>query len=253
MRNVSVLLLLAWPSLAMGQVRSAVYSWRGLDVEPGVSGEMRPILEGSTTVLASLSVRAVTLPIDGSTGAVQGHPDLEVLVIVKEGQLEITVPSARTVLNPRGVAVIMPGDEYRLSNAGSSLVTYYEFAYRSKNPVDSERARAAGGSFTVNLDDLEFRPSETGGQWHYFERPSAMLQRFEMHASRLNPGVASHPSHTHPDEEFFLILRGHLTLDIAGEHPTATIGDLVFIGSDVPHTLDNGGSGPAEYLVFAWR
>lgn len=253
MKTLSMLLLLAFPSLAVGQVESAVYTWRGLEVEPGLNREVRPILEGRTTDLTSLSVRAVTLPIDGSTGAAQSHPDLGMLLIVKEGQLEVVLPSARTVLNPRGVAVIMSGDAYRLANAGSAPVTYYEFAYRSKSPADIERARAAGGSFAVNWNDLEFRPSETGGQWHYFERPTAMFERFEMHTSRLNPGVASHPPHSHPDEEFFLVFQGDLAMDIAGEHPAATVGDLVFIGSDVPHTLANGGSGPAEYFAFAWR
>ena len=38
--------------------------------------------------------------------------------------------------------------------------------------------------------------------------PTATIERFESHITTLNPGMISHPPHTHPQEEFINFLPG---------------------------------------------
>jgi (S)-ureidoglycine aminohydrolase len=251
-RGLVLALALGWSSVAAAQVPSGVYRWAEPSIEPGAPSASRSILEGSTTDLGTLSVRAVALAPGGGTRDAEGEADLETILIVKRGRLAVTLPGGRTVAGPGSVALIMPGDAYGVANGDTVPVTFYELRYRAKLPRDAERGRDAGGSQVVRWDDLAFRPNETGGRRQPFDRPTAMVRRLEMHVTTLNPGLASHPPHTHRAAEIVLMLRGDATMTIGGTQQPASAGDLIFLESEVPHALDNTGTGPAEYFAFQW-
>jgi hypothetical protein len=44
--------------------------------------------------------------------------------------------------------------------------------------------------------------------------------------------------------------RVYLMMLIGTEQPPATMGDVVFLGSMIPHSLLSKGAGPAQYLVI---
>ena len=66
----------------------------------------------------------------------------------------------------------------------------------------------------------------------------------------LNEALTNHAVHTHRAEEFVLVLRGDVRMTIGETKQTATVGDLVFLASNVPHALDNVGRGATEYFAF---
>ena len=249
---------LVWPVAVSAQsnadrIASGVYRWSDLRVESAAAETVRPIFEGRTRDLAYLRVRAVTLPTGGAANAADVDPALESFVIVKEGRLAVTARGATSAVGPGSVALFTPRDPHSLANVGSAPVTYYEFSYRSNASVDAARGDSAGGSQVVNWDDLEFRPSETGGRRQPFDRATAMLRRLEMHVTTLNPGLDSHAPHTHRAAEMVLMLKGDATMVIGDEHPPATGGDLIFLASESSHALDNTGTVPAEYFAFQWQ
>ncbi len=246
-------LTLVWSAVAAGQVRSGVYRWSDLPPTPGGEIAARPILEGSTSDLAWLRVRAVTMEPGARVSSEAGASGVETLVIVKEGRLGITIPRELHTVGPGSVAVILPDDAYELANADAVPVTYFEFAYRSRDTAVAARARRAGGSFVVDWNDLGLRPTATGGRRQPFDRDTAMFRRFEMHVTTLKPGFATHQPHAHRAEEMVLMIRGAATLTIDGRHAPASGGDLVYFASQVPHALDNTGDGPAEYFAFQWE
>ena len=252
-RRLWTALTLVWPAVATGQVPAGVYRWSEPAGAPGEKILVRPILEGSTSDLASLRVRAVTLQSGGRVSIGTGAGEVETLVIVKDGRLGVTIPRERRTVGPGSVAVILPDDAYELANADAVPVTYFEFAYRSRAPADAAREQHAGGSFLVDWNDLELRPTEAGGRRQPFDRATAMFRRFEMHVTTLNPGLATHQPHAHRAEEMVLMFRGDATLTIDGRHAPALGGDLVYFASQVPHALDNTGDGPAEYFAFQWE
>jgi len=48
----------------------------------------------------------------------------------------------------------MAGDEHGIQNAGNTAATYHAFKYKSKFPMNKERAKQNGGSFMINWNDV---------------------------------------------------------------------------------------------------
>jgi glyoxylate utilization-related uncharacterized protein len=105
----------------------------------------------------------------------------------------------------------------------------------------------------VNYDTLAFHPHDKGGVRRYFNRPTAMCPYFEMHVTTLNEGMKSHDPYTHVAEEIILMMQGNTEEQIEeGFHP-ATMGDVIFLASGIPHAIRNTGTGQAQYFAFQWR
>jgi (S)-ureidoglycine aminohydrolase len=230
-----------------------VYNWDGLVAKKEENRIRRQICEGSTTSLSHLEVHASTLEAGQQPHPPHVHKDEEELIIVKEGQLKITIKGESKILGPGSIAFAMPGDEHGIENAGNTTATYYVFKYKSKLPLNMERAKQNGGSFMLNWNDLVFKPTEKGGRRDFFNRPTSQLEKFEMHTTALNAGLDSHAPHTHREEEIVIILRGNVEMYIAGELHKASAGDVVFLSSGVSHALKNTGKEQCEYFAFQWR
>lgn len=239
-------------SAQVDSLLSNVYHWNSLEVEKKETSERRQILEGSTTDLEYLEIHATTLLPRKAPHSSHSHEDEE-MIIVKEGRLSVTIGSETRVLGPGSIAVAMSGDEHGWQNAVDTPATYYVFRYRSKTPKNVERSKEAGGSFMVDWEDLEFKPSDIGGRRQNFDRATSMFERFEMHTSTLNEALTNHKKHTHRAEEFVLILKGEVEMPVGESNFKAARGDLIFLASGIPHALNNIGKGQAEYFAFQWQ
>lgn len=231
---------------------SDVYSWKNLQAEKQPTSEKRLIAEGSGAVLSHLTIYAITL----KPGAIPRETHIyneEVLIIVKEGRLRVTIQDHARVLGPGSIAVVMPGDQYSVENAGHTKATCYILAYTSKTSPDSKRAASAGGSFMMNWNDIAFTPHDKGGIRRYFERPTAMINRFEMHVTTLNKGLKSHEPHTHRAEEIVLMIEGNAEMQIGDTIKKAAPGDLIYLGSNVSHAIRNDDTRPCMYFAFQWE
>ena len=236
-----------------GAIDSQVFRWEEAPLETTATGERRQILEGSSTHFSWLEVHATTLEPGTAPHASHSHSDQEELIIVKSGLIQVSIAGDTQLLGPGSIALAIPGDEHGIFNAGDETATYYVMRYRSRAPMDTARARAAGGSFMVDFTDLEFHETGKGGVRRYFNRPTAMCEYFEMHVTTLNEGLKSHDPHTHLAEEIILMMKGSTEEQIEdGFHP-ATVGDLIFLASDIPHAIQNTGKGQAQYFAFQWR
>jgi|SRR5450756_2176928 len=83
--------------------------------------------------------------------------------------------------------------------------------------------------------------------------PTATLDELEMHVTTLNPGLASHPPHKHPNEELVLLDKGTVEALINGEWKRVGPGSVIFNASNVMHALRNVGDTPAQYHVINWK
>ena len=97
------------------------------------------------------------------------------------------------------------------------------------------------------------KETEKGGRRDFFDRPTSVFERFEMHVTTLNEGLQSHAPHTHQAEEFLLVIEGDVEEQIGETFNPATSGDLIFVDSMVSHTIANVGEGPATYFAFQWE
>jgi (S)-ureidoglycine aminohydrolase len=234
-------------------IRSDVYRWKELNVEKEQTRERRQVLEGSARDLALLEIHTSTLEPGRSPHSAHTHTDVEELVIVKEGRLKVTIKDQSKILGPGSVALAIPGEEHGFENGGDTKVTYYIIKYRSKLPMDPGRGKQAGGSFMLDRSDLAEKTTDKGSRVNYFERATCMAERFEMHVTTLNAGMNSHAPHTHRAEEIVLMIRGSGSIQIGEQHKDASAGDLIFLGSDVPHAFTNTGKEPCSYFAFQWN
>jgi (S)-ureidoglycine aminohydrolase len=232
-------------------VKAGVYHWANLRQSDARGARTeRMVLSGSTLDLDMLEVRAVTLPSTVSGDTVIAYDSLESFVLIKEGKLQATLSGVIRALGAGGVALVLPGDRLVLSNVGGVPATYYQFTYRSKAPMNLNRGRQAGGSFMLDYADLTEKPTAVGFRRDVVNRPTAMFRRFESHWSSVKQGVRNHATHTHRADEFMMMTKGNVQLLIDTAEPPATIGDVVFLGSMLPHSLLSKGAGPAQYLVI---
>ena len=235
---LSIVFVLVTRSAGAQAINSGVYKWADAPITKKAGSEQRILLEGFTVDFRRFKIHATTLPAHQAPHPAHHHPDEE-LIIIKEGQLTVTIAGKTKTLGAGSIALMMPGDEHGFDNKSDAPATYYVMRYESKEASDSARGQKAGGSFWVDWNDVAFQASTKGGIRRMFDRTTAMIKRFEMHVTTLNEGLWSHPPHTHRAAEILLLIDGTAQESIDGTLHPATVGDLIFLESNVPHAIQN--------------
>ncbi len=258
-----ILLFCLFQSLAFSQskpMESKVYYWNDLTAVKRPQGEARQILEGTTPDFNLFKVHASTLLPKGRMKKEAYTQENEELIIVKEGELTVTIEGKTKVLKAGGMALIMSNDLRETENRSDGNTTYYVFQFNSVLPVDLERGKKAGGSLMLNWDEVAFKPHDKGGRKDFFNRPTSMNKRLEMHTTTLNAGLMSHPAHTHKAAEIIFLVNSQKdeatsqaqeTID--GNWYDAKVGDIIFLQSNSLHGIRNTGTGTCTYFAFQFE
>jgi (S)-ureidoglycine aminohydrolase len=209
---------------------------------PGPSGH---VLSGSTHDLSLLDIRTLSIK---SAIMLSGKPDTaDQLLIIKEGDVNLTIRDTTAALGPGSVALIPAGLSYSLEAKRSTL---YRFRFRSRNeahPADNNKT-----FFFLAWAAMPVQHTAKGETRQIFSQPTPWLSKIDLHATTLNPGEVSHPPHIHRAEEIILMRTGRVQEYINGKHYPATDGDLIFLPSGNPHALENTGTERAEYFALQW-
>lgn len=251
-----IILVLLCASILHAQsesVKSNVYPWNNSKVDNKIVHESKVILEGSTTSFESLQIHSSSLQSGKLVEMKEIDVSNEVLIIIKEGELNFKIKDEEKTLGAGSLVLLYPGEEYSAKNLGDIDAVYYVMQYKSKEPVSINTELSTGNSFMIDWNDLEFKSHDKGGIRNYFEKSTAMLERFEMHVTTLNADINSHEPHTHGAEEIVLMINGDANLQIGESFYDATEGDLIFLGSNVPHALTNTGTESCMYYAFQWE
>lgn len=210
------------------------------------------MIEGSTRDLSSFRVHTSTLQPGKSNHPLKAYDDVDEMVIVKEGELTVQINEASKQIGPGGLAMIIAGDRQSFRNEAGTPVVYYVLTLKSKNPVNIERGRQ-GGSFVKDWKDFEVKKTDKGESRPVFDQPSSQFERFDVHATSLNPGLSSHDPHRHRAEEFFILLKGDVQVQCGDSFHNAHPGDIVFQASEVLHGIKNTGTVQCAYMVVQWH
>ena len=252
MKTLFFLLICLTANAQMNDVSTGVYAWSQLPVKYSKDRESRKIMEGTSPHFDYLEIHATTQ----AKGAIPSPPhaqtDIEEVIIVKEGTMKFTMDGEESILGPGSVILIPPLAMQALQNIGDGPLTYYVMMFRSKKPMDIQRGLDAGGRAFLNAEDLIFKPSSKGGRINYFDRPTAMCERFEMHVTQLDTKGPSHTPHTHIDSEIILVIDGQTEMTIGEEHYEGGAGDLYFVNSNELHGIRNVSDQPCKYFAFRW-
>ena len=236
----------------MAEVASGVYVWEDLTFKPGQMRAGKRFMEGSSPHFEYLEIHTTTQQAGARPAPPHTQDNIEELIIVKEGLMKMTMDGESQTLGAGSVVLIPPLVEQSMENVGQGPLAYYVIMFRSKKPMDIERGVNAGGALFLNREQLVTKNTSKGMRVAYFDRPTAMCEKFEMHLTRLDQKGPSHAPHTHLDTEIILITEGETTLMLEGEEMDAKAGDFYFIKSGQSHGIKNKLDQPCEYFAFRW-
>ena len=103
-----------------------------------------------------------------------------------------------------------------------------------------------------NWSDLTPKKTEVGELRSVVRQPTRTLDELEMHITTLNPHTASHPPHTHHNEEMVIVKEGTLQAHVNGKEIVVGPGSVLFFASMQPHAVQNIGDTPTTYYVINW-
>jgi quercetin dioxygenase-like cupin family protein len=256
MKQVLALLLHLLPLLAMAQLQpipSGVYHWSQLPVNKSSDREGRRLVEGSSTHFEYLEIHATTQQKGAVPRAPHAQKELEELIIVTEGRMRFTIGKESRELGKGSTILVPPQEMQSVQNIGDGPLTYYVLMFRSRKTMNMERSAKAGGVLFLDADSLTYRPSERGGRINYFDRPTAMCEKFEMHLTHLNKKGPSHTPHAHIDTEIVLVTEGSVSVKVGDRELSGSAGDLFIINSDETHGVSNAGDSPCRYYAIRWK
>ena len=116
-------------------------------------------------------------------------------------------------------------------------------------------AQESGGlldSTAWKWQDMQAKKTDGGELRSVGRQPTRTLDELEMHITTLNPRTASHPPHTHPNEEMVIVKEGTLQAHVNGKEIVVGPGSVLFYASMQPHAVQNIGDTPATYFVINW-
>jgi XRE family transcriptional regulator, regulator of sulfur utilization len=116
----------------------------------------------------------------------------------------------------------------------------------------ADRPTPVMGSAVFDWQTVPEKPTPVGSVRSFFKAPTATLDQLEVHVTTLNPGMASHAPHKHPNEELVIVKEGTVEVLVNGDWKRVGPGSVVFNASDQLHSLRNVGTGPATYHVINW-
>lgn len=232
---------------------SGNYRWSQIIQQQSGNRQATRLLKGSTLDNEELSIHTTTLLPNQKNHAPQASTNAEELIIIKEGQVEATVENETKTLGPGGLILLISGDKQSIKNSSNIPATYYVISFKSKDGLDIARAKSAGGSFMKDWSEFEVKQTALGQSRPIFDRPSGMFQRFDVHATALNPGVESHPPHTHRAEEIILMIKGTGEMQMGNSFHNAAAGDVLLVNAQVPHAFKNTGTEPCGYFAIQWH
>lgn len=234
-------------------LHSGVYNWSNVEAKKVENRETRKVLEGSALDLSNLEIHTSTIGPGVVNHPPRSYNDLEELILIKEGNIQVTINDKANILGPGSIVFIVAGDEQSFKNISDKPVTYYVLTFKGRNPVNIQRGKNGGGSFVKDWKDIVVKKTDKGESRQIFDRPSSMFERFDMHATNLNAGMRSHPAHTHRAEEIILMIKGNVQMQIGESFYDAASGDVIFLEANVPHALKNAGSEQCSYFAIQWH
>lgn len=109
------------------------------------------------------------------------------------------------------------------------------------------------GPAVFDWDKMTVQKTDVGAIRNLIRQPTATLDELEMHITTLNPGLASHPPHQHPNEELVIVREGVVEVLSGGTWKRLGPGSVIFNASNSSHALRNVGTTPATYHVINWK
>jgi len=105
-------------------MRSCIFQWAALKVEPTKTGERRGVFDAPTPTLARFEMHITTLNPGESPHAPHRHPEEE-MMILKEGTVEEMQNGVTNRVETGGIIFCASNELHGMRNIGTNRATYY--------------------------------------------------------------------------------------------------------------------------------
>jgi quercetin dioxygenase-like cupin family protein len=114
---------------------------------------------------------------------------------------------------------------------------------------------ADGGLANSVVDEKNAKlTNETFGDLRiYYDGPTPQLKAMTAGSLRLKPGMAPHPPHEHPEEEFMVVTEGTGEISVEGNVTKVSVGSMMFCGAGKLHGIVNTGKTPLTFYFYKWK
>ena len=129
------LLLVSQAGSAPATLKSATYRFEDLVTQKQANATFRPILDGLTHNGYRIDVHEVFLLPGSSPHHAHRHPQ-EVLFLVSEGRLQVTIAGKVANLGPGSAAFVAAGDEHDIQNVSAGPAQYFEVILDATTKAD---------------------------------------------------------------------------------------------------------------------
>lgn len=205
-----------------------------------------PVITGSTDYFRSMEVYYVTTSVRFSH-LDQTH-DVEELVVVTDGRLEVTINDQKGIMTTGGVAVILPGDRHSIENADDNPVSYFLITYASKEEAGANQIDSAGDSEILKFDSVGTN-ADYGRRYGYPERATVMCPHLQLARFALNTGSTQSAEATIATT-MLLVSSGMLTLQSGHSSTGMQSGDVAIVTSGQHYLVKANSEGQYVRIIL---
>lgn len=233
---------------------STVVDWDSLRFRVSPVGLYCAVFDEPTPALEKIEVHVTTLN-PGMASHTPHHHPWEEMLLVKEGQLEVSINGKKESAGPGALVFIASHDVHNVTNVGDKPATYYviNFVTAAVHTVRVQPAAewAPPGMLSSRVVDCDSIPDPPkGGHREVFDSPTATFLRLESHISTLKAGASTTPRNRDPGDELFIVKSGVLEATLNGIASRVGEGSLFYVAPNDERTMRNIGSGPCSYQVI---
>jgi mannose-6-phosphate isomerase-like protein (cupin superfamily) len=183
------------------------------------------------------------------------HP-VDQLYYVVFGEMHGVLGSEPFVAGPNTLVFIPAGTPHHNWNEGDVDEFHFEVLVPSPRPNEDVMTPTdstdAGDRpyFVRGLREDEFVPTLDGFAIQKLLQRSDGSENIALYVGLVESGGAGPDTHIHPFDQFYYVLDGELSVEVALDRLTANPHDLVVLPAGVPHRQWNEGSSPERHLTL---
>jgi quercetin dioxygenase-like cupin family protein len=230
--------------------------WDSLKAQVSPVGLYRAVFDAPTPTLEKFEVHVTTLRPGMASHQPHHHP-WEELLLVKEGELEVSINGEKRHAGPGSLVFFASNDLHNSTNTGDKPATYYVVnfftdAFRSV-PGQAAASRNVPGmlpSSVYDCDSLPATPTKFGTHCNVLDSPTLTFLRLESHVTTLEPGKGTSPDNRDPGDELFIVKSGVIEARVNGVTCRVGEGSCFYVAPNDARTFRNAGATPASYQVI---
>jgi uncharacterized cupin superfamily protein len=244
------------PPAKSAPLGSTVVDWSSLGFKSTPVGRVCPVFDEPTPSFEKLELHITVL----NPGMASHNPHRhawEEMLLIKEGQCEVSVNGRKIPAGPGSLAFLASRDAHNIRNVGASPATYYVINFVtarvhtvSPRPAAEWEGPDLLGSQVVDCDHADPKANPATGHRDLLSGETATLAHLDTHITTLKPGASTSARHRDRGDELFFLKSGRLQVTLNGVSSRIGPGSFYYVAPNQERTMTCLGDEPAVYQVI---